>query len=89
MAKADTLLTAPEICKIYHISRATFERWVSLKLVPAPAERHQRKQGGRETRYWTSAQLADLAPVWRDFAAGLSTSELLHKYRSDTNRRRT
>lgn len=87
MAKRDTLLTAAEIRAIYKISRATFERWVSLKLIPEPSERVQRNQGGQATRYWTSQQIADLAPLFRDYAAGAATSELALRYGPETNRR--
>lgn len=87
MAKPDTLLTAIEIQRIYKLSRATFERWVSLGLLPAPAQRVQKNQGGQATRYWTSAQIADLAPLFRDYAAGVATSELCLRYGPETNLR--
>lgn len=85
--KRDTLLTALEIRQIYKLSRATFERWVSLGLIPEPTERVQRNQGGQATRYWTSSQIAELAPLFRDYAAGTATRELALRYGPETNRR--
>lgn len=87
MAKPDTLLTAVNIRELYGLSRATFERWVALGLIPAPARRVQRSQGGQATRYWTSAQIAALQGLFLDYKGGLATSELALKYGPETNRR--
>lgn len=77
---SETLYSARDIRELAGISRATFERWVRLRLVPEPEARVQEKQGGSRRRYWTAEQIAALAPLMLDAKRGLSTRELTQKY---------
>lgn len=82
-----TQFAVEEICALYSVSRATFEKWLRLGLVPAPAERVQQSQGGLKRRYWTGEQVLSLKPLIEDFRSGLATSELALKYKPNINRR--
>ena len=80
-----THYSAAELRTLAGVSRATFERWKRLGLVPEPAARIQENQGGSKRRYWTAEQVAALNPLFLDFKEGLSTGELAQKYRRETH----
>lgn len=81
----NTNRTQSEICKLYGLSRSTFEKWIRLGLVPAPAEVVQQARGGRPARHWTIEQVSALKPIVEAFRGGMSSNEIAHRHKPHTS----